>query len=287
MRATFAQVERRLAGVQRRVRDLSQHMEWQRVGERTPLTLAAELGINLDPWQVSAVSAQEHDILLLVSRQGGKGMVASLLALDGLVNDPGSTTVVVSRAESQAKRLLRRTKRLYRQLENVSPVIAESQTNFELRNGSEIIAVPGSEETIRGIDAVHRLLIDEAALVSDELFAAVQPMTAVVNGRIVAMSTARGKRGWFHREYASDDPEWHRAKVTAYDIPRLDHKWLERTRNKLGDFYFRQEFLCEFLDDESQVFATELIDAAVTDQVASFGLPRFGGTDAGLLLARG
>ena len=110
-------------------------------------------------------------------------------------------------------------------------------------------------------------------------------MTAVTNGRIVALSTARGRRGWFHREYVSDDPEWHRTLVTAYDIPRLDPAWLERTRRKLGDFSFRQEFLCEFLDDESQVFATELIDAAMTDAVGSFGLPRFGGDHAGLLVA--
>lgn len=285
MVTTFATLERRAAGLQRQIRDLKQHEAWQRTGKRTPLTLAAELGIRLDGWQQDAVMTELHDILLLVSRQGGKGLVASLLALDGLVNDAGSTTVIVSRAERQAKRLLRRTKRLYRQLSDVSPVISESQTSLELRNGSEIIAVPGTEETIRGLESVHRLLIDEGALVSDELFAAVQPMTAVVNGRIIALSTARGKRGWFYREYVSDDPEWHRTMVTAYDIPRLDPVWLERTRNKLGDFYFRQEFLCEFLDDETQLYATDLIDAAVTSEVKSFGLPRFGGNHGGLLVA--
>jgi hypothetical protein len=270
---TIATIERQAAALQRQIREISQTLDYAAKPKRSVLDLAAELNITLDSWQRAALSTERHDVLLLVTRQGGKGMVASLLALDKMLNDPGSTTVIVSRADRQAKRLLRRVKRLYRQLADVPPVIAESVVAIELRNGSELLALPGSEETIRGIEAVDLLVIDEAALVPDDLFAAVHPMLATTDGRCVAISTARGKRGWFWREWESADPEWHRAKVTAPEISRIKPQWLERYRERHGDFMYRQEFLCEFLDDETQVYATDLVHGAVSADVA----PLFGG----------
>jgi hypothetical protein len=276
MVATVATLNRRIAGLNRQHRVIWQRIEEQKpapVERRGPLELAKELGIALDPWQVKALTTQRHDVLLCVTRQGGKGMVASLLALDAMVNEPGSTTVIVSRADRQAKRLLRRIKRLYLQLQNVSPLIVDSANAIELRNGSEVLALPGSEETIRGIEAVDLLVFDEAALVPDDLFAAVHPMLATTDGRCVAMSTARGKRGWFWREWESSDVEWHRAKVTADQIPRIKPEWLERTRRRIGEWMFRQEFGCEFLDTDDQFFASEIIDAAFVNDLE----PLFGG----------
>jgi hypothetical protein len=42
---------------------------------RTPLGLAAELGLVLDPWQERALATDCHHRVLLVTRQGGKGVV--------------------------------------------------------------------------------------------------------------------------------------------------------------------------------------------------------------------
>jgi hypothetical protein len=278
MVATVAALNRRLAGISRQHRVI-----WQRLEESArpaapdgPLALAAELGIALDPWQRQALVTRRHDILLLVTRQGGKGEVATLLALDKVLNDPGSTVVAVSRADRQAKRLLRRIKRRYRQLRAAPAVVTDSQYAFELRNGSEILALPGSEETIRGIEAVDLLIVDEAALVPDELFAAVYPMLATTDGRCVAMSTARGKRGWFWHEWEQGGEEWHRERITWEQIPRFKPEWIARTRRRLGEWMFRQEFGCEFLDTDDQLYATELVMAALKPAAPTFGLPTLG-----------
>lgn len=281
MVATVAVLNRRLAGLNRQHRQIWQRIEEPAPGDRrhrSALELAEELGITLDPWQREALTTTVHDILLLVTRQGGKGMVAALLALEKIINDPGSTVVIVSRADRQAKRLLRRIKRLYLQLRDVPPLIVESSVAIELRNGSEVLALPGSEETIRGIEAVDLLIFDEAALVPDDLFAAVHPMLATTDGRCVAMTSARGKRGWFWREWVSSDVEWHRVKITWENIPRFKREWIERTRRRLGEWMFRQEFGCEFLDTDDQLFATDLVMAALSPASTSFGLPVFGAT---------
>jgi hypothetical protein len=275
--ATYATLHRQAADLSRDIRALRQTQAAARAPRRTALHLAADLGIALDPWQRAALTTDRHDVLLLVTRQGGKGEVATLLALDKLLNDPGSTTVVVSRADRQAKRLLRRIKRRYRQLSDVPPPIVESQYALELRNGSEILALPGSEETIRGIEAVDLLVIDEAALVQDDLFTAVYPMLATTDGRCIAMSTARGKRGWFWHEWEHGGDEWHRERVTWEQIPRFKPAWIERTRRRLGDWMFRQEFGCEFVDDVEQIYGTDLVLAALTTDFRPLALPRFVG----------
>jgi hypothetical protein len=202
--AGYATLERRAAAITRDFRAIRQAAEVAEKPKRSALDIAAAVGIALDPWQHAALTTDRHDILLLVTRQGGKGEVATLLALDKLLNDPGSTTVVVSRADRQAKRLLRRIKRRYRQLDDVPPPIADSLYTLELRNGSEILALPGSEETIRGVEAVDLLIVDEAALVDDDLFSAVYPFLATTDGRCVAMTTPRGRRGWFWHEFEHD-----------------------------------------------------------------------------------
>ena len=262
----YAALERQVASLHREFRSLRQGEEAAAAPRRSAVVLAAELGVSLDPWQRGTLET-DRDALLLVTRQGGKGMVASLLALEAL-EDPGSTTVIIAKADRQAKRLLRRVKRLYRSLPDALPTVVDSTYALELTNGAEILALPGSEETVRGVEAVDLLICDEAALIPNELFAAVYPMLATTSGRCVAMTTPRGKRGWFYGEWSGGSDTWHRASITALDIPRIKPDWLQRTRLRLGDWVFRQEFLCEVLDTDDQIFATDLIEGSLTRDVA-------------------
>jgi hypothetical protein len=49
--------------------------------------------------------------------------------------------------------------------------------SLQFPNGSRIIGLPGSEETIRGFSAVSLLLVDEASRVPDDLYMAVRLMS--------------------------------------------------------------------------------------------------------------
>jgi hypothetical protein len=82
------------------------------------------------------------------------------------------------------------------------PVAARATgQGLELGSGSRIVSLPGTEGTIRGYSAVSLLIGDEAARVSDALYYAVRPMLAVSQGRLLALSTPFGKRGWFCEEW--------------------------------------------------------------------------------------
>jgi hypothetical protein len=146
------------------------------------------------------------------------------------------------------------------------PVTAESALRLELANGSRIISLPGDEGTIRGFSGVAMLIIDEAARVADSLYYSVRPMLAVSRGRLVALSTPFGKRGWFHDAWHSSE-DWERVKITADQCPRITADFLAEERRALGERWYRQEYLCSFEDVVDAVFAYEDIQAALSDDV--------------------
>jgi phage FluMu gp28-like protein len=97
---------------------------------------------------------------------------------------------------------------------------AESSLRIELANGSRIVCLPGKEQTIRGFSGVNLLVVDEAARVSEDLYQAIRPMLAVSGGRIILLSTPYGEQGFFYETWRNRE-NWHRAKVTAPECPRI------------------------------------------------------------------
>ena len=148
----------------------------------------------------------------------------------------------------------------------------ESALSLEFTNRSRIVALPGKEATIRGFSGVSLLLVDEASRVPDELYQAVRPMLAVSGGRIALLSTPFSKRGFFHHEWTEGGQDWYRVKITAEQCPRISREWLEAERQRIGDWWYRQEYFCEFVETDDQVFSYEDIQAALDYESA----PLFG-----------
>jgi hypothetical protein len=141
-----------------------------------------------------------------------------------------------------------------------------TQLELELSNGSRIVSLPESEEGIRGYSAVNLLVIDEASRVSDSLYHAVRPMLAVSRGRLMALTTPFGKRGWFFEEWIGPRA-WNRVKITAEQCSRISPEFLAEERQALGDRWYSQEYLVSFEDVVGAVFRQEDIDAMLCDDV--------------------
>ncbi len=60
---------------------------------------------------------------------------------------------------------------------------------------------------------------------------------------------------------------WERTIVTAEQCERISAEFLAEERRTLGEMIYRQEYMCEFVQNDEQVFPTEIIAAAFTDQV--------------------
>ena len=144
---------------------------------------------------------------------------------------------------------------------------------LELANGSRIVALPGKEATIRGYAGVDLLVIDEASRVEDALYFSTRPMLAVSGGRLICLTTPFGKRGFFHQEWTEGGDSWHRTRITALDVPRISAEFLDEERRALGEWWFLQEYMCEFMETTDQVFSYDLIQAAMSSDIQ----PLFGG----------
>ncbi len=242
-----------------------------------PVEMATSAGIVLDDWQRDILTTTRKHIAILVTRQGGKDEVMTWLALGSSLNSAGHKTLIAAGAEDQAALLLERIKRRYDALPTRVPMTRKRGDTVEFANDSSIIVVATNEATVRGIDAVHLAILNEASVMPDELQKAIMPMLAVTDGRVVAAGTARGKRGWFYNaiqrhtdlELADGTTRpWHVVIKTALDIPRISKQFLDEQRHELGDLWFRQEYMCEFLDDDTQFFASDLVEAAMDDDYA-------------------
>jgi hypothetical protein len=170
-----------------------------------PVQLARAASIKPDEWQARVLRSAAPRKLLNCSRQAGKSTITSLLGLHMALYEPGSLTLMVSRAERQSGELFRKCMASYNALRRPVTAKSEGALHLELTNGSRIVALPGREDTIRSYSAVRLLIIDEAAKVPDDLYRTVRPMLAVSNGRLVGLSTPFGTRGWWYEAWKSDE----------------------------------------------------------------------------------
>jgi len=230
--------------------------------------MANRAGIIPDAWQSDLLRSAARQMILLCSRQAGKSTVSSILAIHEAVYTPNSLILLLSPSLRQSQELFRKLQDVYNALDSVHlpQATEESALRMELSNGSRIIALPGKEATIRGFSGVSLLIIDEASRVEDALYQSVRPMLAVSGGRIILLSTPFGKRGFFHSEWV-DGQEWRKVKITANECPRIDREWLDRERQMIGDWWWLQEYMCEFVETHDQVFSYDDIAAALDSDI--------------------
>lgn len=232
-----------------------------------PVALAGRLGLDPDPWQRKVLRSTSNKLLLNCSRQSGKSTVAAVVALHVALYEAGSLVLLVSPSLRQSQELFRKLAEVQRVLAEVPEPQAESALRLDFANGSRVVSLPGKEGTIRGYSGVDLLVLDEASRVPDELYYSVRPMLAVSGGRLLALSTPAGKRGWWYDAWTNGGDAWERYAVPATDCPRISPAFLAEERRSLPEAWFSQEYLCQFREIEGAVFSTESIHAALTDDV--------------------
>ncbi len=247
----------------RRVRDGAPEEERPEVVE----WVRSKLGLKPDEAQAWVLASRSQRCLLNCTRQWGKSTITAAMAVHEACTKAGSLVLVVSPSGRQSGEFLRKATRLARRLGIRPRGDGDNEISLAFGNESRIVGLPGKEGTIRGFSAVSLLMVDEAARVSDDLYLAVRPMLAVSEGRLWLMSTPAGQRGFFWEAWERGGAEWERMRATAYECSRIPGKFLEEERRTMGERWFRQEYLCEFVDVESGVFDRELVERAVSKEI--------------------
>jgi hypothetical protein len=239
------------------------------IEKRDAVLMARRGGITPDSWQADLLRSDAKQMILNCSRQSGKSTISAVLGLHTALYQENALVLLLSPSLRQSSELFKKLRNIYNEIESPSSaqIIEESATRIEFNNGSRVVCLPGSEATVRGFSAVSLLIIDEASIVEDSLFYSVKPMLAISGGKIVLLSTPRGKRGFFHDIWTNGGDDWMRTRITANECSRIDADWLAREKAATPDFWFRQEFLCQFVENVDSVFSHADILAAIDPAV--------------------
>lgn len=243
-----------------------------------PALVFERMGMTPDPWQAALLRSTSDRVLLNIHRQSGKSTTVGAVAAHTAVYQENQTILLLSPTLRQSGLLFKKCMQAYKALDQPIPPVVENRLSLELANGSEIVALPGNkEDNIRGFSKVNLMVIDEAAYVDEGLFTTLRPMLIISRGRLMGLSTPGGTEGWFFDEWHANltDPKdrWERYKVVATECPRITEEDLDEERRKLGP-WFNQEYMCEFMESDRQVFTREDVARAIRPDVEAWDLSK-------------
>ena len=166
------------------------------------LWVREQLKVTPAAWQDTFLRAPRGaSIIALTARQVGKTTTAAWAIAHTAVFKPGSLSVIACPAQRQSAEAVRRVRDVL--LSTGTKLVSDNVYGLELDNGSRVLALPGSDDSIRGLTVDGWIVADEAARLTDNLIAALRPMRARrPQTRFAMLSTA----------WSRTDPFW-----TAWD----------------------------------------------------------------------
>ena len=208
-----------------------------------------------------------QDGLVLTARQVGKTTVAACAMAHTAVFKPGSLSVVACPAHRQSAELLRKARHMV--LKAGAKLTSDNVYGLELANGSRVLALPGSEDSIRGLTVDGWIVVDEAAYVLDDMIAALRPMRAQrPEARFVMLSTANTRTDPFWSAWETGGQSWMRIQVTVdVDSTLYSQDYLDQERRALGEDRYKREFLGIPAGGPVSPFTWDLFDRATQTPV--------------------
>jgi hypothetical protein len=216
------------------------------------------------PWQETFLgSPRGASILVLTARQVGKTTTAAWAIAHAMIFYPGSLSVIACPAQRQSAEAVRRVHDVL--IAAGCELSSEHVYGLELRNGSRVMALPGTDDSIRGLTVDGWIVADEAARLSEDLMSALRPMRARrPQARLAMLSTAWGRTDPFWTVWESDDPNWIRLQATADAVPELfPDGFLDRERSALGEDKFKREYLGIPTGAQTSPFGWDLYEQAI------------------------
>ena len=158
-------------------------------------------------------------------------------------------TVMLSRTEREASKLLQKTKYGYKMLPGWMRVrgpdlLSDNQLKMVFANDSAIESLPSGNDPARG-ESVYRVIIDEMAFLpnAEEAWASIEPI-ADVGGRVICLSTANGEGNIFHQLWVGSQTNTNRftGVFFPWSAGDRDEDWYEAKKRDLPDWQLAQEY---------------------------------------------
>jgi hypothetical protein len=227
------------------------------------------LGVEPADWQKKFLRAKRGaSIIALTARQVGKTTVAGWAIAHFMLFHSGCMNVIACPSLRQSAEAVRRIKECL--LKAGARLKVDNVYALELDNGSRVLALPGNDDSIRGLTVDGWIVADEAARLSEELIAAVRPMRARrPQARFAMLSTAWSRTDPFWTIWSNDDQSWLRLKATADIAGLFREEFLQHELQSLGEAAFKREYLGVPAGGHTSPFGMDLYDRATRVQAPS------------------
>lgn len=272
----------------------------------SPVRYIRSLGFQPFAWQIPILESIHKRKVINGARQAGKSTVVAGKPCHHAKYHPGSLWIIAASTEKQAVEDMEKIKDFVAKDRTFPEIVRDSDSLLEFDNRSRILVVPATEKAARGYSKPAGLTLDEDARIEDGVYrSGIRPMlTDNEDCELILISTPNGRTGHFHRAWES--PRWERYEIRApWDVndeswtlrparPEADYHAArekegirafysprhfnkaeqEENLEEMGPLMYRQEYLCEFVEQEDQVFKYEEIERSFTDEVKpmNFGL---------------
>jgi len=221
------------------------------------------LGIRLFPYQAKLLQDESKRLVACMGRQSGKTTTIALKALKFAVSNKQVTILITSPSLRQSMIMFNRIINLISTSPLESRVTRATRTTIHFDNKSEIIALPASENMLRGFSA-HMIICDEAAFMPEELITnIIFPMISSTQGYAIFLSTPWGRNHFFYRAFM--DPNYSVHRVKSSENPLITPQFLEEMRHNMTEEAFKMEYEAEFVEAANSFFQQDLIRQCVVN----------------------
>jgi phage FluMu gp28-like protein len=237
-------------------------------------------------YQEKAMRDESKRLLMNFGRQSGKSDICSIKGLFKALTEENTTVLIVSPTQRQSSLLFRKIKYKLNKMSQLHPnfcrknmygktmldcIVRETQTVIEFSNGSEIHSLPAGDEgdTLRGFTA-HMIIIDEAAMVKNEVYVALQPMFATTFqvGQLILISTPRGIQNYFYEAYNNKGLGFKVYKAKSKQSPLITKEFLKTQSAQMTNNEYLQEYEGAFLDETDTFFPLHEIESVMTSEAS-------------------
>jgi len=220
------------------------------------------LGWRPFPYQEKLLCDSSKRIVSCWGRQCGKTSTVAVKAIHFAYCNPNVTVLIASPSLRQSMIMFERVLDFVKSSSILSRVVArKTRTTVQLLNGSQIVALPCSENLLRGYTA-DIIICDEAAFMPEEVIVQVIfPMLSVTNGSAIFLSTPWGRDHFFYRAFM--DPSYSVHHVKSTECPLIKPEFLEEQRLNMSEEAFRSEYLAEFVESAHCFFSQDLIRGCI------------------------
>ncbi len=132
--------------------------------------------------------------------------------------------------------------------------VNKAELSFTLKNGSEIsLKGADTEDSLKGVGLDFVVLDEFASMRPAVWYEEIRPTLSDTGGRALFIGTPKG-RNHFYDIFTKNDDEYESFRFPTIDNPYIPTKEVNQAKKDLSERLYKQEYLAEFLDDESSVF---------------------------------